>query len=246
MVYNGVGDDMSYLINITKENSYPHKHKNYEIVIYIKGNTPLCVGDEEIFVSAGQIVIIPPGTIHYSKFGNKAERIYISGEFNQVFNLTSPVAISDNAEKEGLSLAKMIYKNRYENPDYVAALCNAFAHFLLQNMKMDDSISLAIKEIVHEITENFYDCNFDLGAVLQKSGYAEDYIRAQFKKTTQKTPIEFLTSVRIRHACYLIDIYRNSLSLAQIAEKCGFTDYVYFSRRFKQVIGVSPQKYKSQ
>ncbi|MBQ3573155.1 MAG: AraC family transcriptional regulator, partial [Clostridia bacterium] len=26
-------------------------------------------------------------------------------------------------------------------------------------------------------------------------------------------------------------------------EKCGYTDYVYFSRRFKKIVGKSPQKY---
>ena len=30
---------------------------------------------------------------------------------------------------------------------------------------------------------------------------------------------------------------------AEIAEKCGYTDYVYFSRRFKQITGISPREY---
>ena len=82
-----------------------------------------------------------------------------------------------------------------------------------------------------------------IAGFLQKSGYAEDYIRAQFKKFTGKTPTEFLTKIRIYHACYLIDAYKNTLSLAEIAEKCGYTDYVYFSRRFKHIMGISPREY---
>ena len=101
----------------------------------------------------------------------------------------------------------------------------------------------AEKEIISEITDNFYDSNIDLGYILRRSGYAEDYVRAHFKKITGKTPTEFLTKIRIHHACYLIDIYRNSMSLSQIAEKCGYTDYIYFSRKFKQIKGISPQKY---
>ena len=64
------------------------------------------------------------------------------------------------------------------------------------------------------------------------------------KQMTNKTPIEFLTHMRIRHACYLMDVFKNALSLAEIAEKCGYTDYIYFSRRFKQQMGVSPRAYK--
>ena len=236
---------MSYLINTIKHLSGAHRHINYEIIVHIHGTGTLHTDERDFPVSPGKIAIIPPGTIHNGVSDDgELERIYINGEFNQVFNLTSPVIISDNPEREGTLLAKLIFNNRYENPDYVASLCNALAHFLVQNLKMDDSIGMAVKEIIYEITENFHDCNIDLAYILQKSGYAEDYIRAQFKKLTGKTPIEFLTEVRIRHARYLIDVYRNSLPLSLIAEKCGYTDYIYFSRRFRQVMEMSPKKYK--
>jgi len=42
----------------------------------------------------------------------------------------------------------------------------------------------------------------------------------------------------------LIDLYRSTLSLQEIAERCGYTDYVYFSKKFKEVTGVSPRDYK--
>lgn len=235
---------MNYMINITKDGFTSHKHRVYEIIVYIDGEGIFYTEDKNFFVSKGNIAIIPPDTFHHSSLENCLERIYINGEFNQIFNLTSPAIISDNSKKEGTALAKMIYDNRYQHPDYVAALCSAFAHFLLQNIKMEDSIGMVVNEIINEITENFHDCNINLANILKKSGYAEDYIRAQFKKITGKTPTEFLTDARIHHACYLMDIYKNSLPLSQIAEKCGYDDYIYFSRRFKQVIGVSPRTYK--
>ncbi|MBQ9760845.1 MAG: AraC family transcriptional regulator, partial [Clostridia bacterium] len=70
--------------------------------------------------------------------------------------------------------------------------------------------------------------------------------RSCFKKITGKTPNEFLTEIRIKHACYLIDIYQDNLSLSEIAEKCGYLDYIYFSKRFKLVTGISPREYRNQ
>ena len=243
-MYYVIGDVMSFLINLIKEGCPPHKHKNYEIVVYTNGNGTIHVAEKDIAVGPGKIIIIPPGIVHCSsKSGADYERIYIIGPFNQVFHLTSPTVVLDNSANEGLLLAKMIYTNRYSNSEYVVALINAFTHFLLQNIKIENDIFLAIQNIVEEISNNFYDCNINLNALLKKSGYSEDYIRAQFKKITGKTPTEFLTEIRINHACYLIDLYKNSFSLADIAEKCGYIDYVYFSRRFKQIMGVSPQKY---
>lgn len=236
---------MKYNINITKEVSAPHKHKSHEVIIYINGDSYFCTQDKKAPVSAGNIIIVPPDTVHSSQPDTSPERIYINGEFNQVFNLSEPVIISDNKKKEGALLANMIYNNRFENPDYVASLCNAFAHFLLQNIRLEDSMTLSLKEVINEITENFHNPDLNLSCILNKSGYAEDYIRAQFKKQMGKTPTEFLTDIRIQHARYLIDVYGSKMSLCEIAEKCGYDDYIYFSRRFKQLTGVSPRKYKS-
>ena len=237
---------MSYIINVGRGKFSEHKHKEYEIAIYTKGKAIYHTEEKDIEVFPGKITVAPPGVAHSTEICDGIERIYIRGEFNQIFNLTSATVISDNAKKEGLLFARMIYENRYENPEYVSALVNAFAHFLLQSIKMEDEISLVIKEIVNQITANFYDSNLNVSQLLNNSGYAEDYIRAQCKKNTGRTPVEFLTKIRISHACYLIDTYKNTLSLTEIAEKCGYTDYVYFSRRCKQIMGVSPRTYMNE
>lgn len=234
---------MSYLINLIKHESPLHKHKHYEMIIYTKGEGLLHCQEKDIPVCTGKIVIVPPETMHSTPLGNDVERIYINGEFYQFFNLTSPTVILDNSENEGMALAKIIYANRYSSAEYLSALCNTFAHFLLQRLKIDNEMHLILEDMIHKMTTDFYDCNLSVADLLNKSGYAEDYIRAQFKKYTGKTPIEFLTKVRISHACHLIDIYKTSLSLGEIAEKCGYTDYAYFSRKFKQVKGMSPREY---
>ena len=235
---------MNYLINLIKDVSHPHKHKVYEIIIYLRGRGFFCTDKKEIETAPGKIIIIPPGTVHYSlDSGEIAERIYINGDFTHVFELSSPTVIADNSKSEGLELAKMIYDNRFADSDYLNALINAFVHFLLIRIKIDNEIFSTIKSITQEITDNFYDCDIDICAMLKKSGYSEDYIRAQFKKAMGKTPTEFLTETRISHACYLIGTYKSSVPLNVISEKCGYTDYIYFSRRFKQIMGISPRKY---
>ena len=238
---------MNFEIGYSAGKVREHKHnKVYEIVVYTKGNGIYHTHEKDVAVSRGKITIVPPDTFHGMEVCNGIGRIYIKGEFNQIFNLTSATVISDNAQKEGLALAKMIYDNRYKNPEYVSALVSAFTHFVLQGIRMDDDVSLAIKEIIHQVTNNFYDSNLNVEELLEKSGYAVDYIRAQFKKYTGRTPVEFLTKVRISHACFLIDRYKNNLTLAEVAEKCGYTDYVYFSRRFKQMTGMSPRMYMNE
>lgn len=234
---------MEFYTGIIKDNSPVHQHKYYEVNICISGTGVTYSEDTSVNLKPGTIVITPPDYTHWTETLNAAERIHICGTFDRFFNFTSMKVLEDNGECEGISLAKMIYSNRHENTEYVNSLCNALAHYILQNLNTENQLYSAIREISNEISENFSDYNIDICQILNQSGYAEDYIRNKFKKMTGKTPVEFLTKIRIRHACYLIDTYHNAWSLNEIAEKCGYADYVYFSRRFKQIMGMSPKKY---
>lgn len=239
-----MGDVMNFLIDLIKADSPLHKHKNYEIIVYTKGCGVSVVAGKKIEIGPGKIVIIPPGTEHSTTAsGGDCERIYINGDLSHCLFLNSPAVVADNASNDGLTLAKMIYTNRHPNTEYTMTLVNALVHFLLGEIKIESDIFLAIKEIVDKISNDFHNININLNMILKKSGYAEDYIRSEFKKVTSKTPTEFLTETRIKQACFLMDTYKNVLSLSEIAEKCGYTDYVYFSRRFKQTMGMSPRKY---
>jgi len=154
--------------------------------------------------------------------------------------------VLDNAENEALRLGKIIYQNRHIDPEYASLLLKALIHFLLRNLEIEDEIFASTRSIAEYISTHFHDCNINLHALLQASGYAEDYIRAHFKKMTGKTPLAFLNEIRVTHASFLMEVYAGSLSLSEIAEKCGFTDYVYFSRRFKEVFGTSPREYRGK
>lgn len=239
------GDVMDIKTGRIKRNSPEHKHRFYEIIIYTDGTGCFSLNDLSLPVSKGTIIVVPPGMEHGTVSDNGCERIFIHGEFDRDLNLAGPVVIKDNSEQEGLFLAEMIYRNRYKNSRYVAELVNVFIEHILQNIETDDNMNAAVKAVINEINNRFSDCSLNLNAVLKQSGYAEDYIRAKFKESTGKTPVRFLTEMRISYACFLIEVFKKSLSLYDIAEKCGYTDYVYFSRRFKEIMGISPRKYMS-
>lgn len=65
-----------------------------------------------------------------------------------------------------------------------------------------------------------------------------------FKLMTNKTYYDFLTEIRINHACYFL--IEDKMSVEQIADKCGFYNISNFYRQFKKVIGVTPLTYKRE
>ncbi|MBR3942588.1 MAG: helix-turn-helix domain-containing protein [Clostridia bacterium] len=239
---------MNLQINCTPADitTYPlHKHNNYEIMFYLHGTGHLRTPNDNYPFSPGTIIIVPPGTEHGSASEKGFKNISISGNFENLLHFEDIITIRDNPQNEGKMLAETIYNNRHKNNIYVSKLCVAFIHFILQYISVTDNISASVNRIIYAIENSFRDSNIDLCCLLQKSGYAKDYIRAHFKKITGKTPNAFLTDIRIKHAVFLIDVYSNTLSLQQIAEQCGYTDYVYFSKKFKSVLGFSPKEYKN-
>ena len=226
---------------------YPeHKHKYYEILIYTNGSGTLKTDASEIPFSQGSIVVIPPDTLHCSVCDGPFERIYLSGNLDKTLNLSAPTLISEGTDSDGMILAQLIYQNRFKKTDYLNSLINAFTSFILQGVKIKDKIDEEINSVINKIIEGFSDYSLNVTEFLRNSGYSEDYIRDRFKKSTGKTPVRFLTEIRISHACLLIDFYKNSISLSEIAEKCGYTDYIYFTRRFKEITGMSPREYMHQ
>ena len=222
-----------------------HSHKFYEVLIYTEGKGKIYTSKGEYFFSPGTIVILPPDTKHCTKSEERYTNIFVNGNLEQFFSIDEPAVFTDNERGEGMQLAKMLYNNRFVRGEFLTYLCSAYMQFIMKNLKTEDGITLAVNKIIHHIMENYHDNSLSLKDLLTESGYAQDYIRSQFKRLTEKTPNEFLTQTRIKHAIFLIETYGNSLSLTEIAEQCGYTDYVYFSKKFKQLTGESPRMYKS-
>ncbi len=213
---------------------------------YLKGEGCLATKTGDIAFKPGTIIIVPPKITHGSVCEDGFVNISIGGHFGHLFMFNSIIVQQDNENKDGERLAKLIFDNRSADAEYLSALYNAYAHFLLKNAAYEKRINQEISKIVEGITKNFFDPCFDVTNLLHKSGYAEDYIRAEFKKSLAVSPIDFLTKTRIEHAKKLLEIYGSNLSISEISEACGFDDPIYFSRRFKQFAGISPTEYKKR
>ena len=220
-----------------------HSHKFYEVLIYLEGKGKICTSKGEYFFTPGTIAIIPPGTKHSTLSDENFETIYVNGDLCQLFGIEEVTVFKDNQRGEGRLLATMMYNNRLEKGEFLSCLCSSYMQFIMKNLKIEDEITLAVNKIICYIMENYHDSNLNVNELLTESRYAKDYIRSHFKRITDKTPIEFLTQARIEYASLLIENYANSLSLTEIAERCGYTDYVYFSKKFKQITGHSPRSF---
>ncbi|HEX2035853.1 MAG TPA: AraC family transcriptional regulator [Chloroflexota bacterium] len=76
-------------------------------------------------------------------------------------------------------------------------------------------------------------------AFLARSRFAE-----RFRRATGTSPMAYLETLRLQEAQRLLAT--GTLSVADVAQRTGFRDPLYFSKRFRAVYGTPPSTYRAQ
>ncbi|QEC51055.1 AraC-like DNA-binding protein [Anseongella ginsenosidimutans] len=97
---------------------------------------------------------------------------------------------------------------------------------------------------IHEYTLANYRKEISLEEIAALSHLSVTSFCRYFKLMTRKTYLDFLTEIRISHACRLL--IEDKLATGVICYECGFHNLSNFFRHFKKVTGLTPLKYKQQ
>lgn len=101
--------------------------------------------------------------------------------------------------------------------------------------------SARLNEITEYIEQNYPEA-ISLSRLSAHFGLSMSYIARLFREELGQTPSAYVNMVRVSVASTLL--IETNLSVAEIAEKTGFSDVYYFSRVFKKIVGCSPIKMK--
>ena len=99
-------------------------------------------------------------------------------------------------------------------------------------------------EMIHS---EFLIRDFTLCELAAACNIGESYFQKLFKKLYGISPKKYIIQLKINHACDLLRLERYTVT--QIAELCNFSDIYFFSRQFKEYMGITPtgfiEKYRS-
>jgi len=73
---------------------------------------------------------------------------------------------------------------------------------------------------------------------------SESSLMRAFRRVLSRSPIEHVIRVRVLKAAELLR--RGDVRVTEAAFNCGFSDSNYFSRQFRQVMGVGPRDYRAR
>ncbi len=235
--------------------SWPHYHSLYEIYFLLEGNCTYIIDNKVYNVQSGDIIIVPDGIIHHTKYDNiKHSRIlinctckYIPASVKSTVSTGNYLFRSPTVTDEARRLLDKI-ENEYNLKDSLSdeiISCHTHSLFYLLMRNADSCLDIdndnrLIEQAAAYIKEHFAS-NITLSSLAKMFSVSPEHFSRMFKKETGLGFSKYLNSLRLQHAEQLLRTTEKP-NITKIAESCGFEDSNYFSKKFKEMYGVSPKR----
>lgn len=244
------------------ETAYPprvHYHPDYEVYYLTDGVCRYFIHNKTYRLTAGDIVVIPPGLIHkviyesesHSRMLFNCTADYIPPSVrNVIHRLTYFSQRADTANRID-SLYRRI-REAYSRPDEFwedSLRCSAAQLFLLMARASADQTARPIGSPFVENAIDYIRANYmyrlTLSETAKHCAVSPEHLSRVFKKETGFGFNEYLNLYRLKKAESILKSGQGK-TIAQVAAACGFNDSNYFSNTYKKMYGISPSKVHQQ
>ena len=238
-----------------------HAHCFYHLFFVRSGKTIMLAGGKSYSLKQGDCIIIPPGVLHEIP----AEEHSLLVSYEVKFTIEDPYLenslnrgqplIYEGVSYIGLSMQHIVYSWAVNDPES-RDRANIFLSSMLlsvtseqphEQLRVSSYIDITpfpklVKQIIQYIESNHTE-PFSLEQLASEVGYNKRYLCSAFKRSTGITILDYLNHVRIRHAAQCF--YYHNVPISVIAQCVGFVTPVHFTRVFKNLVGVSPSRFRS-
>ncbi len=255
----GVGFNVT--LSPSNENFVLHSHDNYEIYLFLAGDTSYVIDGKSYALSPGDVILIRQHQLHRAYFNSPAEykRIVINvspdffpnyecPEYEEIFiNESLKLGNKIPAElvkKSGLYDAMMRfaqYTDSFEKeicPVYVSCLMEIF--YLLSGLtdfSEAETPDTHFTRIVEYINRH-YDEDISLGFLSETFSLSRYHLCRMFKGKTGMTIQEYIHQKRFAK---VRDYVKNGTSITEAALASGFESYSAFYRVYVKEFGMKPK-----
>lgn len=245
----------------------PHQHVRIEINYVKKGNCILQLdGHESIGFHENEMMIIASNVHHFFEVGaegctlmqleflpelfsrfdlynkdadeNSLSGLTIFSDQNKVIKIVNNIRIVR-------AVQRIVNELNSKHTYYTYLVLMYYAELLVLINRYMEEIYLPIcnndsmRRAISYIRMN-YQSDINIAEVAEYAGVGGRYLRKLFATHLNISPLDYLNQVRVNKA---IELLRNTeMSIKEICFNCGFKSPQYFSRKFKQEIGMSPRE----
>lgn len=239
--------------------SFPmHWHERVEIILVHEGRLYIDNGKEVISLRAGDMTVFAPRTPHKGYTEEESvEYEVLMFDIRSFYNETEickahlPVIFNGGAQFKKIIQEKETihcFKNIVNQPDINSMEIIAEIYrliFLLiehgvESFNRENIRDKGTMKMIKYVEDHFQE-EMTVEKLAKEFGYSKEHFCRKFKEVTGLAPMQYLGIYRIEMAEKMLK-YTNQ-SISDIAQRCGFYDANYFTRRFKAHFGMAPTKY---
>lgn len=234
--YNATGRKDYYLIYIT------------EGVLYFNS----C--GKEVNLKPFDVVVLPPNMPYLQELKASEELNYLWTHFTgsnvqnvllqlgiKEFPYVNKVCQNNHIQTRFQRLFNCFIKNdEFMERDLSASLEKLLIEFA-RSIKMSEKPKVDLSKSISYINNN-YNTAIKIPDLAKMDGLSMTQYNLHFKKQMGMPPTKYIITLRINLAKELIET--SNLSLTEISSMCGYEDYNFFAKVFKQHTGASPKNYR--
>lgn len=247
-----------------------HWHPEQEILYVTEGALEVTVGKELVRVAQGQVCFVPPNAIHCVQLAQAPTRYHAFVFDYAVLHLpeqhffqkeiiaplkegkrTLPGLLTGDTKEYAQIIPLLDILGLHTSPDCKYQSFQALIQlFTILAPLVEDSddrsgrMSNPTVKLCLDHLQTHYAEKITLEGLAQLVHLHPNYICKLFREYTGQTVFQHLLQLRIDNAAHLL--LNEGYTAAQAAEACGFESLSFFSRKFKELMGISPQGYKKQ
>lgn len=234
-----------------------HCHNFYEIYYLEEGQRDWLIGKNNYTVSKGYFVLVKPHILHKSFAGAFTRKLaYFSHDFIRKY--ISPSVLEDILSvfdthviipsDDFVDIISSYWKaieNFYSKEDgngfafAVTALMCLLAEY--KDIPLPHQGKALIDRITDYVEKNALSIN-KIDEISEEFGINKYYMCHLFQKEKEMGVYDFLSMLKVAHASY--ELMTTEKKVRDIAYECGFESEYYFSKRFKQIVSISPSEYR--
>lgn len=232
--------------------TFKHNLCSNELIFKLSGESTVFFNGKQLDVKKDTIRFLPQGEIHEYIVKRKEHGECIDIFFNTDIPVTNEAFVLKLNQSEKIkSLFKKIFSVWVAKGDgyyfeCVSIIYKIFAELQKKNYIPESQFN-SIKPAIDYIEKHFLDKKITAEELTLCCTISYPYIKKLFIKKFGVPPIKYSIQLKINYACDLLksEVY----TISQISEICGYNDIYFFSRQFKEYMGLSPtdfiNKYKS-
>lgn len=236
-----------------------HYHNLYEIYYMESGECNYFIDNKSYHMTPGDIVLIPEGIIHNTLYPGEqtcrslinCSKKYIPASVLSLFSKRQYLYRNPDIKDTLLEMLNKIGEEYSKDDTFSNEVLRCYISLFFftiarnKNCYIDsESHSGYIEEAINYVQNNL-SSDISLRDIAERFSVSQEHFSRQFKKETGFGFCEYLNLLRLKKAETLLK-QNDKLSIAHIADECGFNDSNYFSVKFKNMYGISPKSFRKQ